>query len=266
MAPDAEFFKPGKDISWLVKQFETINYNSKRKLIDKFVPRDDAALVYNFGNLPVLLSPIEQQLPRFFIAPLCPTANTIMIKGVTDSFIVICKPSVLSRLPGVSMIPGNEVFIPLPEPVFGPLWDIMSRQSSAAERIKVFSEFIRALNPCKYIPDETDLIYEAIINSSIATPLHEILSQFPVSERTVQRRFRERLGISPKMLSRIVKINHLWNRISSNMKMDYQDLVFMGNYFDQTHFIKDFKAITGETPDRFFKRDLRVARIMSGKE
>ena len=95
--------------------------------------------------------------------------------------------------------------------------------------------------------------------------MRDIISDFQICERTVQRRFRERLGITPKMLSRIVKINYLWNTINSKGPIDYQDLVFLGNYFDQTHFIKDFKAMTGETPDYFFKRNLNVVRILSGR-
>jgi len=62
-----------------------------------------------------------------------------------------------------------------------------------------------------------------------------------------------------------MRINYIWGTITAGAGIDYHDLVFLGNYFDQTHLIKDFKSITGETPERFFRRNLGVARIFSGK-
>jgi AraC-like DNA-binding protein len=40
--------------------------------------------------------------------------------------------------------------------------------------------------------------------------------------------------------------------------------VFDGNYFDQAHFINDFKSITGETPSYFFNRNLQITKMFSG--
>ena len=265
MKPVAEYFKPGNDISWLVKQFEAINFYSKKGLTDKFVPRQDASLVFHFGTLPRMLSPAEQQLPRYFIAPLVPTANRIMIKGRTDVLIVTCNPTILSRILGISMIREKKVCLNLTKHIFNPVWETMKKHDDPEARIKAFTGFIHDIYPGKYIPDETDIMFEMICNSSFNTQLRDIISDFQVCERTVQRRFRERLGITPKMLSRIVKINYLWNTINSKRPIDYQDLVFLGNYFDQTHFIKDFKAMTGETPDYFFKRNLDMVRILSGR-
>lgn len=265
MIPDVRYFKPGNDISWLVKQFEAINFYSKKGVADKFVPRQDASLVFHFGSLPLMMSPAEHQLPRYFIAPLVPTANRIMIKGRTDVLIVTCNPTILSRILGISMIRDKKVCLNLPKHVFNPVWETMKKHNDPEGRIKAFSEFIHDLYPGNYIPDETDMMFEKICNSSFTTQLRDIISDFQICERTVQRRFRERLGITPKMLSRIVKINYLWNTINSKGPIDYQDLVFLGNYFDQTHFIKDFKAMTGETPDYFFKRNLNVVRILSGR-
>ncbi len=266
MLPEAEYFLPGNDISWLVRQFEAIHYNSRNKLADKFVPREDASLVFHFGNLPRMLSPVEKLLPAFFIAPLSPTANSIMIEGNTDVFIVTCKPTVLSRILGISMIAGNEPYIPLPEHVFGKVWEMMKNSGNQEKRIETFSRFICDHISGEYIPDETDTMYEEILASNFSVPLHEIIRKFNVSERTVQRRFHERLGITPKKLLRIIKINYLWDRNSVNKCIDYLDLVFMGNYFDQTHFIKDFKDIMGETPNHFFRRNLDMVRILSGRQ
>ena len=72
-------------------------------------------------------------------------------------------------------------------------------------------------------------------------------------------------GITPKKLLRLVRFDYLWTKINNEKTIDYQDLVFDGNYFDQAHFINDFKSITGETPSYFFNRNLQITKMFSGR-
>lgn len=265
MLPEARYYKPAEKLSWLIKQFEFITYNGKEALTDKFVPREDVSIVFHFRNRPRMVTPVDQTLPPVFIAPLTPTANSICLTGGIDSMIVICRPTVLSRLFGINLTPGSNIWVPAPEKLLLPVWEEMRNGRTDAARMDIFAAFINSLCSSGYVPDDTDRSYELIIQKGINIQLHDITEELGVSERTLQRRFRDRLGASPKMLIRILRINYLWGITSSGGKIDYHDLVFMGNYFDQTHLIKDFKSITGETPETFFRRNLRVARIFSGK-
>ena len=55
-------------------------------------------------------------------------------------------------------------------------------------------------------------------------------------------------------------------RYYSRYSIDFQELIYKGNFYDQSHFIHDFKEITGESPSFFFKRDLKNLKIFSGYE
>lgn len=265
MSLKVKYYKAGNDLDWLVKQFETIYFKGNDVILDKFIPREDASIVFHLKGCPQLVKPTDQCLPPFFIAPLSPNANLIRIDKEMDTFIVSCKPTVLSGILNISLVPGSQTYIPLPYDIFFPLWEKLSHLKSAEQRIKYFYRFADNIMQSTYIPDETDIFYDTIVKNGLRVPLREIINSFPVDERTVQRKLRKRLGVSPKTLIRIVRFNYLWEKINSNNIIDYQDLVYYGNYFDQTHLIKDFKAITGETPDYFFKRNLRVVKIFSGK-
>ncbi len=265
MLPEASYFQPAEEVSWLVRQFEQISYTGRKALTDKFVPREDISIVFNFGTRPRIVSPVDQLLPPVFIAPLVPSANSITISGDLDCFIATCRPSVLSHIMNISLAPESRIFLALPEEVFTPLWKKMKDKKTADDRVAHFNCFLKEFHPEIYIPDEIDKIYDEILREGINTNLQDIITRFSGSERTLQRRFRTRIGITPKMLVRIMRINYIWNSISTVRKIDYHDLVFLGNYFDQTHMIKDFKSITGETPDAFFRRNLGIARILSGK-
>lgn len=265
MLPEVKYYSPGEDASWLVKKYEFISYDSPNLLTDKFVPREDAAIVFHFRDRPKIHSTLTQTLPPYFVVPLSPTANSITLGGQNDIMVVICKPTVLSRELGIRLEPGSSAWVPLHHNLISSAWYAMKEADLPEERMHIFSGHINSLCPGGYVPDETDRSYDLIIQKGIDTLLPDIIRDLGVSERTLQRRFRGRLGVSPKKLIRILRFNYLWSITSSGGKIDYHDMVFLGNYFDQTHMIKDFKSITGETPDTFFRRDLCVARIFSGK-
>ncbi|MFD0878251.1 helix-turn-helix domain-containing protein, partial [Massilia pinisoli] len=43
-------------------------------------------------------------------------------------------------------------------------------------------------------------------------------------------------------------------------------IAYEGNYYDQAHFIKDFKAFTGVSPKKFYANNLRMSALFIDKE
>ncbi|GAP70814.1 AraC-type DNA-binding domain and AraC-containing protein [Bacteroidales bacterium 6E] len=265
MSIKVKYYNPPPELSWLVKQFESIDFSGGRVIHDKFIPREDISLVFHFGVPPLMLVPIRKLLPPFFIAPVITRANQMRLDQPNRTFIITCKPTVFSRAFGILLTPRENLWHDLPDNPFMGLWERLGNAPSDAECIKIFKEFLYFSTPPVYTPDLIDRIYEKIVHTGSFSSLHDILKSYRISERTIQRNFRQRVGVSPKKLIRIMRINALWNKIKDDKPIDYQDLVYLGNYFDQAHFIKDFKAITGETPDKFFHRDLNLVEILSGK-
>jgi AraC-like DNA-binding protein len=265
MTFNADYALPSGDVQWLVKQFEEIRFAGGADLLDKFIPRADVSLVFHFGHPPLMLQPVAASLPRFFLAPVISCANHIKLSEPDTTFVVVCKPTVLSRVASIDLSLPYSGYYPLPEKVFEPLWQRLSDAGDFYSRIAVFASFTRQWYTNDYPEDCIDRIYDVILETHGQLPVKEILNRFGLKHRTLQRKFMKRIGVCPKTLTRIVRVNYLWDigRIQKNA--DYQDMVFQGRYYDQAHFIKDFKSITGETPDSFFRRDRYCVSIMSGK-
>ena len=73
-----------------------------------------------------------------------------------------------------------------------------------------------------------------------------------LSPAQFRKRFREEVGLSPKKYAKIIRINallHELNRVEK--KQQLTDLAYRYHYYDQSHFIKDFKSVVGQTPSRF---------------
>jgi AraC-like DNA-binding protein len=250
---------------WLVNKFESFRYHDFSSLTEKYIPRPDISVIFHFNNIPFIVEKTYVKLEPFFATPILSKAITVKIEKNVDAFIVNCKPTVFSRLFNIDMSPVSKHDISLPQDIFYPVWKRLASLNSPEDRIGFFTEFINQYQPTPYTPDTIDFLYDAISEKSITEPLKEIMQNCDASARTIQRNLVKRAGVSPKKLARIVRINYLWDKIKNENVVDYQDLIFDGSFFDQSHFIKDFKSITGETPHYFFTRNQELIRMFSGK-
>lgn len=69
----------------------------------------------------------------------------------------------------------------------------------------------------------------------------ELCREMHVSERQMERVFKEYMGISPKQLSSLVRYQYLWKDICTNPKFQILDGVYRYGYTDQAHLLHDFK-------------------------
>ena len=74
-----------------------------------------------------------------------------------------------------------------------------------------------------------------------------------ISQRQLERGFKDKVGITPKQYLRIMRMNEVQRLLAGNHAMDLGRVAHECGYFDQAHFIKDFKRITGEKPTIFIK-------------
>lgn len=72
------------------------------------------------------------------------------------------------------------------------------------------------------------------------------------TKRTLERHFQEQIGLHPKTFSRIVRFNGVIRFIESNLNVKWRQLADTFGYYDQSHFIHEFKSFTGSLPQEYF--------------
>ena len=80
------------------------------------------------------------------------------------------------------------------------------------------------------------------------------LDDFAVSPRRIEQRFKQEIGISPKLFQRTLRINKIIDKMLYEPYSNLTELAYQFNFTDQSHFIRDFKLFTGITPYKFLKR------------
>ncbi|NNC45774.1 MAG: AraC family transcriptional regulator, partial [Winogradskyella sp.] len=83
--------------------------------------------------------------------------------------------------------------------------------------------------------------------------IKDLPSRLCISKRQLEREFKEKIGISPKHYLRITRINEVIRLLNEKQVFDLTSITYHCGYFDQSHFIKDFKRITGQKPTIFIK-------------
>jgi len=89
----------------------------------------------------------------------------------------------------------------------------------------------------------------AYIDRNIGTiTVEKVHTAFGISERQLQRRFKQNVGIAPQLYIRIRRINEAFRLMDSGNFNRLSDIAYELNFHDQSHFIRDIKAFSGITP------------------
>lgn len=127
----------------------------------------------------------------------------------------------------------------------------LAEASNNQQRIELVEQFLLArLN--ERLNDR--LIGKAIQQIQLARGsirINDLLPDLAISRDPFEKRFRRVVGTSPKQFSTIVRLRTLIEQHAPGQPLT--EVAYRAGYFDQAHFIKDFKAFTGEVPHLFFK-------------
>ncbi|HAS40296.1 MAG TPA: hypothetical protein DCS93_07445 [Microscillaceae bacterium] len=81
----------------------------------------------------------------------------------------------------------------------------------------------------------------------------KLASHFNISRRQFQRKFKAYVGVCPETYIRIVKFQHAINLLRQGRYQKLSDVGYMLNYADQSHFNREFKRFSGDTPKKFLE-------------
>ncbi|MEQ1731514.1 MAG: helix-turn-helix transcriptional regulator, partial [Vicinamibacterales bacterium] len=178
----------------------------------------------------------------------------VFARGNRDSVVVRFQPAGFYRLFHAGVEPLADTALDACDvigPEVGRLCVSLSAAPTAECQVSLVNAFfeprITAARPRHAAADAALAMLDAHGSSRVA----DMVRASGLSARQFERAFREQMGISPKLFARAARLHfalglkrinptHTWTRVSQE-----------AGYFDQTHFVKDFKALAGQTPSTF---------------
>ena len=138
--------------------------------------------------------------------------------------------------------------------------------NSTSERIELIETFLlERLTEKNIIDSIVKSTVDAIIEANGQFSVNELSEQNNINRRQLTRKFSSTIGLSPKQLSKTIRIQNALKSLLNKEVTSLTDLAYQNEYFDQAHFIKDFKEFTGLTPKEFYGNDLKMSLIFDVK-
>jgi AraC-like DNA-binding protein len=259
-------YKPHKDLQAIVKCYWTLEIPKQQDIqrqlilpdgcvdmcfilgdnIKRYINDDD----YVIQPRQMLLGQITEQ---FYIEP----------TGCVDTFAIRFYPLGFANfieLP-LNLLSNKET--PLSE-LFGEenakqlSQEIIQAENTLA-RISIVEKFLLdRLFAKKTIHNIVKSTIDAMFESRGTKSLNVILKNDLTKRRQVERNFAKQIGLSPKKLSKVIRLQATLQLLLNNSTSTLTDIAYENEYYDQTHFIKDFKEFTGITPKEFLTDDKMI--------
>ncbi|WP_229236052.1 helix-turn-helix domain-containing protein [Dyadobacter tibetensis] len=256
-------YKPHKDLESLVKFYWTLEVpfdpeNQKQKI----VPDGCIEMAFNFGEqikkytseTNFILQPnamvMGQRTKSFDILPV----------GDIDTFAICFYPIGFANFVKKSLEDLVDKEIPISE-LFGQTAAIELEQQIAQavgtqQRIEMIESFLfKILNAKNTISNIVQSTVDALIKTNGTTAINVLLKDDISKRRQLERHFKKQIGISPKQLGKALRLQTTLNLLLNKKSETLTDIAYEREYFDQNHFIKDFKDLVGVTPTEFLNNE-----------
>lgn len=126
-----------------------------------------------------------------------------------------------------------------------------------AQRFAVVDEFLLTLldHARSPVPSVTRALGR-LRESGGTVPIGAIAAEIGCSQRHLISRFREQVGVTPKLLARILRFERVVAMVDGRTEMGWAEIAQVCGYYDQAHMIRDFNQFAGGPPSEFALRRL----------
>jgi len=267
-------FEPSSSLSSFIKCYWTLDSEDGEEALEKqtIVPDGCMEMIFHHRQHYKQLTMDEGWIiqPKCFVFGQLTRPLEIMPTGKTGIFSVRFHPNGFLPFASIPIREMENKAVTL-ERIFGQdvlaLEDKMMQAESAEQRMTLVEDFLlEKLTDQNTIHKIIDATIETMMESKGRLPVDEVAKMVKINRRQLERKFSEAIGLSPKQLSKTIRLQETIKSLYSKKYSNLTDLAYQGEFFDQAHFIKDFKELTGLTPKEFYGNSLEMTMHFFSKE
>jgi AraC-like DNA-binding protein len=228
---------------------------------ERVIPSENIQLMFHYRN-PFVVCQSDNSFrkqPRSMISGLCNSFSDVSTNGNTGVVFISFFPTGACQFFDFPLSEVENLSIDLCDLLKEEtvrIEEALSYADTLTGRVKVIEEFLTmrfapiALYDQKIIGKGIDLI-KCGKGQITATSLAEDLS---LTTKSLERKFSQYLGKTTKQLVKLIRFHQVLQDLSFHKHVSLTEITYRNGYYDQSHFIRDFKTHTGYTPKEFTTR------------
>lgn len=254
-----ESITPSGILSKFIKNYIIVEIESSNAFLPKerVYPIGNATMVFHYGNP----SKFQQKNSCEFVEPnlvICGQQTSyydLSLAGRTGMILIVFKPHGLKSFfsfPAVELLNENLSLGDILNNEAAELEDRLFNARNNQERIILLEDFLTKSLIYNNEFERVEHSLKMINNFHGQIKVKEVASEVCLGIKQFERSFSKYVGVTPKKYASIVRLKNVIEVKRKHKCLSMSQLAYESGYYDQAHFIHDFKNLTGLTPKTFF--------------
>lgn len=270
---DYKTYAPSAELATFIKLFWSLEAPAEIPAErQRIVPDGCMEMIFHYGDLYEQFIEEDKSIiqPRCFVFGQITSPLEIAATGKTGIIAARFFPEGFAPFSTMPIASMDNRAVPLHTLYGERSHDFESAVLKAAtheERIKIIEQFLlKQLET----PESVDVLAKSCVeilfrsNGDLSVDL--LAEEVQTNRRKLERKFSSAIGLSPKQLSKIIRLQATLKMMEQKQFTSLTALAYENGYFDQAHFIKDFKEFTGISPRQFYSSNLKMSTLFIGTE
>lgn len=231
-------------------------------------PNSFNAMVFNYADPYETYqnSTTRMHVPKAFVCGPFTSNYHLVLKGKIGMSGIVFRSSALHNFFGIRMsqlVNSRMALVLLLPDRAESIWGNVKAANTDESRVKILQDFLLSLLPeakarLSVIDEAVEIIDEHKGSISVET----VAAQLKISRRYLEKKFLEKVGVSPKFYARIKRFVSLSKEVAYNKNFDWQDIVFEYGFHDQSHLVKEFMEFNQMNPSDYHLKHNELIRFV----
>lgn len=242
------------DCYWFLKTDASTNIDSREYLH----PNGGMGIVLNFAD-PILFRDYRHTDTCIFNGTSTFTKE-LNLYGVLETVGIRFKPAGASFFLPLPLGELKEQTISLSElniKNYSVLYSQVYKANTITKKVLIIEEWLcKFFDPKNHIPNLVDGALAYLDKHNGMKKILSLTQYLDIDKRKLERLFQHHVGLSPKEYSRNIRIAKARDFIKQSDNNSLTDIAYNLGYYDQSHFINQFKKVEGITPREYMMKTL----------
>ena len=261
-----DFFDTGA-VGHLIEEYFHLSFKAEDiPLTSRVLPIGLTHLFYiGNGTQKVITDTIEIPMKGLMIAGQYFRSYEFYTNSITSSIGVSLHPTALYKIlnTDISHLENTHINLNKIHPEFYkkilPLFEANQCPKNIIKNLNTF--FLNTPLTTNKSTNNIDEAIKIIRNKDGLLSINDILDHINISQKTLETQFKKIVGLTPGKYIRLYKFIKVMRQYEKQ-ETDIKALIYKFEYYDRSHFAKDFKLFMKETPKSYFKQDYPMIKAI----